>query len=98
MGQPFLQPNRNTNTKSRRRGRRDGGRTDLSQDELSVHLGYHVGSLERMTLEFPSIFGLETADVIAQVDRKFILAKVRTAPITRNLEGPSNDGNLRCIK
>ncbi|KAJ5282446.1 hypothetical protein N7505_000426 [Penicillium chrysogenum] len=34
---------------------------------------------------------LETADVIAQVDRKFILAKVRTAPITRNLEGPSND-------
>ncbi|KAJ6179269.1 hypothetical protein N7519_009730 [Penicillium mononematosum] len=34
---------------------------------------------------------LETADVIAQVDRKFILAKVRTAPAIRNLEGPSND-------
>jgi DNA mismatch repair protein MLH3 len=34
---------------------------------------------------------LETADVIAQVDRKFILAKVRTAPVIRNLEGPSND-------
>ncbi|CAG8181719.1 unnamed protein product [Penicillium nalgiovense] len=34
---------------------------------------------------------LETADVIAQVARKFILAKVRTAPVIRNWEGPSND-------
>ncbi|CAG8891150.1 unnamed protein product [Penicillium egyptiacum] len=34
---------------------------------------------------------LETAEVIAQVDKKFILAKVHTTPVVVNWEGPSND-------
>ncbi|KAJ5963470.1 uncharacterized protein N7479_003346 [Penicillium vulpinum] len=34
---------------------------------------------------------LETAEVIAQVDNKFILAKVHAAPVIRNSEGASND-------
>ncbi|KGO53201.1 DNA mismatch repair protein [Penicillium expansum] len=34
---------------------------------------------------------LETAEVIAQVDKKFILAKVHTAPVILNCVGPSND-------
>ncbi|KOS37241.1 hypothetical protein ACN38_g11978 [Penicillium nordicum] len=34
---------------------------------------------------------LETAEVIAQVDKKFILAKVRKRPVIFNSEGTSND-------
>lgn len=34
---------------------------------------------------------LETAEVIAQVDKKFILAKVHTTPVILNSEGTSND-------